>query len=167
MTDDRAGVPDTVHAADVLAIHDVLYAYADAVDGHDWALARSLFTDDATLDYTGSGGPAGSADEVLGWIEQMLTSLGPSQHALTNVRVRVDGDLAHSVAQLLNPLLLSQGTDETQALLVGGRYVDRLRRVDGAWRIEDRVQGVDWSSPLRATAAPGSTPRPSPGQVQP
>lgn len=158
------GVPDPDTVADRLAIEDVLYAYADAIDGRDWEAVREVFTDDAVLDYAGSGGPAGPRDEVVDWIRAMLSNLGHSQHAMLNPRIRVEGDRAHAVCQLVNPLLMQAGPEETDALLVGGRYVDRLRRVDGAWRIEHRVQAMDWQAVVRATAMAGAeVARPAPG----
>lgn len=51
--------------ADRLAIEDLLTRYASAVDRRDWGLYRSVFTDDAHIDYTSAGGIAGSLEEVV------------------------------------------------------------------------------------------------------
>lgn len=167
MHDPRLGRPHPQDVADVLAIQDLLYAYADGIDGRDWELVSSIFTEDAQLDYLGSGGPSGTRDEVLTWIEHMLTPLGYTQHALCNVRVRVDGDTAHAVSQLLNPLLLQRDVEDSETVFLGGRYVDRLRREDGAWRIEQRVHAMDWQTTLKATSMDGAMRRrPWPGEAE-
>src|SRR5579884_17566 len=42
--------------SDRLAIHDLMHTYARAVDGRDWELYRQVFTPQARIDYTDSGG---------------------------------------------------------------------------------------------------------------
>jgi hypothetical protein len=55
---------------DELAIAALLYRYARAVDTKDWELYRSVFTDDAYIDYSSAGAAAGSRDEVIDWLRQ-------------------------------------------------------------------------------------------------
>ena len=50
---------DIQRISDELEIASVLNRYARAVDGKDWDLWRSLFTDDADIDYSSVGGPVG------------------------------------------------------------------------------------------------------------
>ena len=50
--------------ADRLAIEDLLTRYAHAVDRHDWDLYRSVFTDDAHIDYPSAGGIASVPEDV-------------------------------------------------------------------------------------------------------
>src|SRR5450755_265588 len=42
--------------ADRVAIQDLMYRYAMAVDGRDWTLYRTVFSADAVIDYVDSGG---------------------------------------------------------------------------------------------------------------
>jgi hypothetical protein len=42
--------------------------------------------------------------------------------------------------------------DGTSAVIIGGRYVDRLRRDVGSWRIANRTSVVDWSRNLGVPA---------------
>ena len=130
---------------DRMAIADVIDDYAAAVDGRDWALLSSLFTADATLDYTSSGGPRGTRDEVVGWISQSLPLVTLTQHLVTNKRISVTGDSAASSCSLLNPLVFA-GDDGAQLLLLGGRYEDRWRRTSDGWRITERVHVTDWTA---------------------
>ena len=57
---------DLQRVSDELEIASVLHRYARAVDTCDWDLLRSLFTDDAHLDYTSVGGPAATRS-ARGW----------------------------------------------------------------------------------------------------
>lgn len=120
-----------------------LRRYAYAIDDRDFQAVRRVFTDDAHLDYSASGGPAGPRDEVVDWIAAGLAVLGPTQHLVTNELVTVHGDTATSRCYLLNPLTLG----DTVALL-GGEYRDRWRRDADAWRIVDRLHVVTWTRPL-------------------
>ena len=52
---------DTSSTRDELDIHRVIADYAWACDNADWALLKSVFSEDATLDYSSTGGPAGGA----------------------------------------------------------------------------------------------------------
>ncbi|MBO0863872.1 MAG: nuclear transport factor 2 family protein, partial [Mycobacterium sp.] len=53
---------------DELEITALLNSYARAVDTKDWALYRSVFTDDAHIDYSSAGAIAGTRDEVADWL---------------------------------------------------------------------------------------------------
>ena len=49
---------------DEVAIAALLYRYARAVDTKDWELYRSVFTDDAYIDYSSAGAAAGHATRL-------------------------------------------------------------------------------------------------------
>ena len=130
---------------DRAAISDVLDDYAHGIDTRDFDLVASLFTPDAHLDYTSSGGPAASRDEVLEWLRTSLPAVAMTQHLLTNRRIRVDGDTATVRTELLNPLLFD-GEAGTELLLMGGRYDDQFVRVAGRWLIAHRVHVTTWTA---------------------
>lgn len=50
---------DLQSVRDELDIHRVLHDYAWACDNGDWALLKSVFAEDAWLDYSSAHGPAG------------------------------------------------------------------------------------------------------------
>jgi SnoaL-like domain len=56
------------HLVDHHEITALLYRYARAVDEKDWDLYRSVFTDDAYIDYSSAGAAAGPRDEVADWL---------------------------------------------------------------------------------------------------
>lgn len=122
---------------------DLLRTYADGVDARDWVLARSVFADDAVLDYTSVGVAAGPVDEVLARLADLLAPVTLTHHLLSNHTYEVDGDRATTRVALLNPFVLA--TDErTDVLLFGGRYDDRWRRTTDGWRIEHRTHTGTW-----------------------
>jgi ketosteroid isomerase-like protein len=130
---------------DRAAINDVLDDYAAGIDGRDFGLVASLFTDDAQLDYTTSGGPTGDRDAVMHWLRETLPAVALTQHLLVNRRIRVDGDTATASTDLFNPLLFGSD-DNMQVLLLGGRYDDELIRTQDGWRISRRVHTTTWTA---------------------
>ena len=143
--------------ADRLAITDVLTAYATAIDARDFAAVRDCFTDDATLDYSSVGGPRGDVEEVVGWLEEMLTPILLTQHLLANHRITLEGDTASAEVQLINPFVAGTA-DEPTVLVFGGHYTDRFRRTPAGWRIVEQTQVTTW----QAGPLPGSLTPPSP-----
>jgi len=55
---------DASKVCDELEIRALLSRYARAVDTKDWDLYRSVFTDDAQIDYSSASTPAASRDEI-------------------------------------------------------------------------------------------------------
>ena len=55
---------DAKRLSDEREITALLNRYARAVDTKDWELYRTVFTDDAVIDYSSAGIPAGSRDEI-------------------------------------------------------------------------------------------------------
>jgi hypothetical protein len=61
------------------------------------------------------------------------------QHLVTNFEIRIDGDRAHSVCYLFNPMGLGSPGRDTTLFWCGGRYRDELVRTSDGWRIKSRV----------------------------
>jgi ketosteroid isomerase-like protein len=123
--------------SDRLAISDLLDDYAHGVDTKDWALVASVFTPDATLDYSAFAGPNGSVDEVVAWIRDSVTNFPMTQHHITNRRITIDGDTAQGTAELFAPMGMP-ADDRMKVLLTGGRYVDTFTRTSEGWKISSR-----------------------------
>ncbi len=129
---------------DRLAVSEVLDEYARGIDSKDWDLVCSVFTDDASLDYTAFGGPAGSAQEVVDWIASSTASFTMTQHHITNRHITIDGDEAVCVSELFAPMGTPNGDGKMSMLLTGGQYNDRLRRTSDGWKISRRVFEKAW-----------------------
>jgi hypothetical protein len=115
--------------ADRLAIQDLITAYSYAIDFHRFDELDDLFTPDAVLDFSATGGIAGPLGQVA------------------TTRVRLDGDTAQASSICHNPMYYEQ--DGTQRLLyVGLWYHDRFARTGAGWRFTGRTQQRGYMQPL-------------------
>jgi hypothetical protein len=130
-------------STDLLEIQRLLYDYAWGCDEGDWALLRSLFSDEAELDYTSTGGPAGGPDEVVGWLESSLSGIR-IQHMVSNFRIDVTGDTAVGKAMFLTTVHLA---GLGQPLTTGGYYDLEFVRVDGGWKFRRLYEDNRWMHP--------------------
>jgi hypothetical protein len=137
-------VPTPERQADILAIQDLAIAYGHAVDDRDWARWRALFTDDAELDYTHSGGIAGGIDEVAEWMPGALAAFTWSLHSAFTHEIRFTGpDTAVGRVHLFN----RNGVEwegRMELCDVGGVYLDEYRRVGDGWRFSRRTERTDY-----------------------
>ena len=86
---------DPRQVSDEVEIAALLNSYARAVDTKDWELYRSVFTDDAHIDYSASGVVAGSVDEVVDFFRGDFSALVTmSMHYITNIESDIDGETA-------------------------------------------------------------------------
>ena len=122
---------DIQEISDRLEIQSLLAKYARAVDTQDWDLWRSLFTDDAVVDYSSAGAVADPRDEVADWLEQALGALPMMQHFISNIEADISGDTAQVRAMFYNPMQLP-GMD--QLSFCGGYYHHTLIRTPAGWR---------------------------------
>ncbi|MET0726949.1 MAG: nuclear transport factor 2 family protein [Acidimicrobiales bacterium] len=132
---------DLQSVRDELDIQRVIHDYAWACDNGDWELLKSVFTDDAYLDYSSTNGPAGSRDEIVAWLEQSLTQVPVIHHVVSNFQIDIDGDRANARAMFHCSAQL-QGVDDM--LVTGGYYDEELVRGPLGWRIQRLVEDNRW-----------------------
>lgn len=136
---------------DQLDIQRLLHDYAWACDEGDWVLLASVFTADAELDYSATGGPAGGRDEVVAWLEASLGQVELIQHVVSNFRIDVDGDEAGGRAMFFTSVRLP-GVEGV--LLTGGYYRLHLTRAPDGWRIRRLYEDNRWMQQLVPAAPP-------------
>jgi SnoaL-like domain len=122
---------DLQRISDELEIAALLTRYARAVDSKDWDLYRSVFTDDAHIDYSSAGAIAGSREEVAAWLAQGFGAIPMSMHYITNIDSQIDGDTAQVRAMFYNPM---QVLGMTELSYCGGYYHHELIRTRDGWR---------------------------------
>lgn len=132
---------DVQAVADKLEIHELLARYARGVDEHDWDLYRSVFTDDAYIDYSSAGFAAGPRDEVTAQLEQGFATIPWSQHYITNIEIDLSGDEAHARAMFYNPMQLPGVDSPSQC---GGYYHHDLVRTDDGWKSRRLIEENRW-----------------------
>jgi SnoaL-like domain len=135
----------------------LLYRYARAVDTKDWELYRSVFTDDAHIDYSLAGAIAGSRDEVAEWLSQGFAAIPMSMHYISNIESDIDGDTARVRAMFYNPMQLPGMSDLSYC---GGYYHHELVRTPDGWRSRQLREENVWfaNAPAAAENTHGNLP---------
>jgi hypothetical protein len=123
------------------AILDCIHRYCRALDRHDDELLASVFHADAIDNH----GPwVGGRDAFVQWANhEVHEGLFSHQHHVTTHSCEIDGDVAHTETYIL--YVHRQGDGRT-VLFGGGRYIDRLERRNGEWRIALRRLVMDFSA---------------------
>jgi hypothetical protein len=128
---------------DQRSIRDVVLRYCRGIDRLDLELVRACYHADATDDH---GGFAGTRDEYVAWVGDVLTRYDGTMHVIANQLVEVVGDIARSEAYGVAYHWGDPPDDRRRNFTTGFRYVDRFeRRADGVWRIAHRVAAREWT----------------------
>ena len=95
----------------------------------------------------------GSVDELTEWLDEKSKKRGAKQHYIANQTIEISGDPAVCESYYLCYIEFVNdpefcGGDEPTAVVMGGRYVDRLERYQGEWIIAERSVLLDWSRDL-------------------
>jgi ketosteroid isomerase-like protein len=131
--------------SDRIQIDDLITTYTRAVDTLDWDRFDTVFTEDATIDYTASGGIKGTRDEVRRWLAETLPMFASMQHYVAQKEVILAGDTAEVRVYLMNPMQIAQPDGSTWQMDVGGYYVHQLVRTPDGWRSRELVEELAWS----------------------
>jgi ketosteroid isomerase-like protein len=126
------------------AIEDCLKRFARAVDRQDWALARTLYHDDAFDDHGFFKGPP---DAFLAHIAKLHAEQDHSMHFNTNVLIEFQAPDRAFVETYV--LVLQRFGD--RRVTASARYLDRFEARRGEWRVAHRtlVFGDTVAEPLR------------------
>ena len=135
--DRQARIDRLLDRQDIL---DCLSRFSRGMDRFDRELFLSAFHPDAVMaagDFV--GGPA----DLYDWASSDARAGAGRQPSTTcsTTRCEIDGDTAHTETYYL---FVARNRDETN-WIAGGRYLDRLERRDGAWRIALRTNTIEWS----------------------
>ncbi len=132
--------------SDRFEIQDLVYRYAELVDGKDFEALRRVFTPDAHIDYSAMGGSVGNLEETLSFLQASLTDeLFPAtQHLNANLQIKVEGDSAKGRVMCFNPMEMAVSGGEKQVFFLGLWYLDEYRRTADGWRISRREEEKSW-----------------------
>jgi hypothetical protein len=120
-------------------IRDVVNRYARGLDRHDDAVLESVFHPDA-VDHHGPW--VGPRDEFVRWANhECHNAFGAHTHNMTSHNCEIDGDTAHTETYVIF-VLRERATNNVR--VGGGRYMDRLEKRNGEWRIVVRRLIMDW-----------------------
>ncbi len=128
---------------DTIEIQQLLARYSRSLDTRDWELYRSVFTEDAQIDYAASGGLTGRRDDVVEWLIKTLGTFEWSgMHYITNIEAEVQGDSAQVRAAVFNPM---QFPGMKGLTYFGGYYHHDMIRTPDGWRSRKLREEVLWS----------------------
>ena len=136
-------------------IKNCVLRYCHGTDRLDWQMVAECYLPQATDDH---GAFQGGPSELAAWLAARAKHRGAKQHYVANQLVEISGDDAVCesyyccyIEFIDDPEFASSGKSE--AVMLGGRYVDRLSRADGTWKLASRVSVVDWSRSLGEPAS--------------
>jgi hypothetical protein len=131
-------------------IKNCVLRYCHGTDRLNWEMVAECYLPQAVDDH---GAFQGGPSELAKWLAAKSKYRGAKQHYVANQLVDIVGDSAVCESYYCcyiefvgDPEFSTVG--DSEAVLMGGRYVDRLSRVDGTWKIASRAAVVDWSRSL-------------------
>ncbi|TMV04739.1 nuclear transport factor 2 family protein [Brucella haematophila] len=121
------------------AIRQCLHRYSRGVDRFDREMVLSAFHEDSLDEH---GKFVGTPEEFVDWaLAQHSGAHQSHQHCLLNHTCEIDGATAHAETYFM---FISMNRSGKPVTIGGGRYVDRLEKRHGQWRIAARVTLRDW-----------------------
>lgn len=136
----HAKTADLTTVIDREAIRDVITRVARGEDRRHAALLKSAFWPDARVDLAVF---AGSFDEYFGWVVPGADAILNTLHTLGQSMIALREDSAKVETHVTSYHRIDTGSEERDTV-IGGRYLDRLEKREGEWRIASRVMLYDW-----------------------
>lgn len=131
----------------IIARDKIRHCLARLARGEDRRDATSIsgcFWSDAAVDF---GIFTGTFDEYLAWVTPGSPSIPVTLHTLGQSLIELGDDRATVETHVTAYHRIDFGTEEHDVFL-GGRYLDRMERRDGQWRIAHRTMLYDWMRDL-------------------
>lgn len=121
-------------------ILELLTAYGETLDRHDFAAFGQLFTEDAT--YVGGSGTTRGREAIQASLEKIIKANplglpGPKFHVFFNPSIQIDGDRAK--VRALGAYITPDPEKNIAQMVFFVTYEDELVRRDGRWLFQQRV----------------------------
>ena len=139
MTQDLAALQDR------MALEQLAIRYANAIDQKAWDRLDQVFTPDAVIDYSATGGITGSYAEIKAWLPRTMKFFRSTMHLMGNFEFVIDGDSATGVVACFNPMIAPSLFGGGNTVMYGIWYHDRYVRTAEGWRIQTRRQQHSYS----------------------
>ena len=136
---------------DQAKIHELHLRYFRGIGHGDKAEVRSCFTDNVNVTCHGQRPVAGIDDFINHVPGPFFQRVGnphskPAYHLVGHMNViQLDDQYAQTELYAVSTRV-EEGKAPEQASMRGLRYLDKLRRNDGKWRICERIQALDWAA---------------------
>jgi hypothetical protein len=144
-TDQAARIQQMLDRQDIL---DCLTRFSRGLDRLDREIFLSAFHTDAVC----AAGPfVGGPVALWDWSSKMHEQgQYATQHNLLNHTCEITGDTAHTETYYQ---FAARNRDDSN-WIAGGRYIDRLERREGEWKIALRTNAIEWSGVLPTMPIP-------------
>lgn len=129
-------------------ITDCLQRYCRGLDRLDRELALSAYHPDAIDD---RGRFIGTGEEFVTWVWPILQTVRSSFHNINNITMDIQGDVAHTETYVQYVVWSEDGSSISYGV---ARYLDRLERRNGEWRIAFREASMDFRSKAETVEPP-------------
>jgi hypothetical protein len=136
--------------SDRIEIEGVVIRYTRGIDTGEWDLLDAVFTPDAEIDYTESGGIAERYPAVKPWLAEVLPAFFPKRmHSLHQLDISIEGDEATCSAYFHNPMPMTVpdkdgGKDVEKVVEFGGIYHHTMTRTADGWRSRKLHEEIVW-----------------------
>jgi ketosteroid isomerase-like protein len=144
-------MPTTHATLDKVAIREAIEDYLNFLDAKDWDGIASCFSEDAQSRYNFEPDVLQGGHGVADWLHARVGKYGATDHALSNLHIVVNGELATCDSRLTASLLYGEGAKRRIAVRAIW-YRDKLRRVGTRWLIYERVHEPQWQYDVPAQA---------------
>jgi hypothetical protein len=140
MLSDKLSIANLELLLDKEAIRDVLHRYCRGIDRRELPYLREVYFEDATEDhgdYRGSG---------KGFVDRPSTidpRLEMVHHSLGQIMIDMKGSVALCETYFVCGLIYRPVSEEPYFADLRGRYLDRLEKRNGDWKISQRVAVLD------------------------
>lgn len=129
---------DVQYLLDRAAIYDCIARHARGCDRHDADLISAAYHADGVDEHGFAVNPGPDYGQ---WANKTHAETSiVHTHNITTHSCEIDGDTAHAESYVIVVLI---GPDGGSAQFITGRYLDRLERRDGQWRIAVRRSTVE------------------------
>ena len=134
--------------SDRIEIEELLTDYCYVIDTHDYDALDDIFTPDAHIDFSATGGATGDLPSIKAFLVTALDNFAKHQHLPSGFKIVVDGDTATVRSMCHNPMPFPGDTGKAALLMLGLWYHDELVRTSDGWRITHRHQELSYMKNL-------------------
>jgi 3-phenylpropionate/cinnamic acid dioxygenase small subunit len=131
--------------SDRLEIQDLFARYSFAIDDRNFDALDEVFTSDASIDYTETGGARGTVAQIKKWLPTAMERFPKFQHMVATTELKLEGDRAAARTILFNPMVHRADDGREQVFFIGLWYRDTLIRTAVGWRIAERYEEMAYS----------------------
>lgn len=121
-------------------IRDCIARLARGEDRRDAQLISSSYWPESITDY---GVFTGSFEQYLSWVVPGSPAIPVTQHVLGQTVIALEGHRASAETHVISYHRVNMGNEERDTV-IGGRYLDRMEKRGGEWRIAHRTMLYDW-----------------------